>query len=120
MKTVAMPLIPGYVFVKTSLPCLRELLYFPGVVRIISCQGKPCEVRESEISLLEMIIAHGFPAEHSIKCCVGDKVRVVRGPLKGWEGKVSRTYGPNKVMFQFESIGQVISVEVGAGEVERV
>jgi transcription antitermination factor NusG len=120
LKTVVIPLLPGYLFIKTAIPDLRQVLYYPGVVRIISCQGKPCEVRTSDINLLEMIVTHGYPVEHSVKCCVGDQVRVIRGPLKGWEGKVSRSHGPNKVMFQFESIGQVISVEVGAGEVERV
>jgi transcription antitermination factor NusG len=120
IKTIAMPLLPSYVFVRAMASDLPKMLCFPGVVRFVSFNGKPSEVREKEINLLEAIIANGFPVENFQQCCVGDRVRIVRGPLMGWEGKVSRTQGSNKVMFQMESVGQVICVEVGSWELERL
>lgn len=121
LKTVVLPLLPGYIFIKSD-PCdLRRALYCPGVVRIVSFCGKPCEVREAEITLLEAIVQFGLPAFNTEPCCVGDRVRIVRGALKGWEGNVSRTHsGGNRVVFLMESIGQAVTVEVEVGEVERV
>lgn len=121
LKTVVIPLLPGYIFVKSYLSDLKRALYCPGVVRVLSFCGKPCQVREAEVTLLETIVQFGLPAFNSEPCCVGDRVRIVRGVLKGWEGHVSRTHSSsNRVVFLVESIGQAVSVEVGVGEVEKI
>ncbi|MGB4850302.1 MAG: UpxY family transcription antiterminator [Saprospiraceae bacterium] len=120
IKTVSVPLLPGYVFVKLDKQNIPKLFYYPGVVRLVSFESKPCEVREEEIRLLEQIIAHGFPVEHAVPCAVGDKVRIIRGPLQGWEGKVETKKGQSRIVFQIASILQCISVEVSLGDVERI
>jgi transcription antitermination factor NusG len=121
LKTVALPLLPGYIFVKSDPIDLKRALYCAGVVRVVSFCGKPCEVREEEMTFLEAIVQFGLPAFNTEPCCVGDRVRIVRGALKGWEGHVSRTQnGGNRVVFLVESIGQALSVELGVGEVERM
>lgn len=121
LKTVVLPLLPGYIFVKSAPVDLKRALYCPGVVRVVSFCGKPCEVRDAEITLLEAIVHFGLPAFNTEPCCIGDRVRIVRGALKGWEGNVSHTHSSgNRVVFLVESIGQALSVEVEVGEVERV
>ena len=120
LKTVILPLLPGYIFVRTTEFILPKLLWIPGTVRIVSFGGKPCEVQECDIRMMELIVTHGLPAANHESCCLGDFVRIARGPLKGWEGRVSRLNGSHKVLFEVESIGRVISVEVGMEEVEVV
>lgn len=122
LKTIQVPLLPSYVFVKGSAAEVRRVTWLDGVVRLVSFEGKPCVIREAEISLLNDIVLHGFKAQCSDAqdCKVGDLVRIVRGPMKGWEGRVQLRCGQARVVFQIESIRQVISVEVGVGDVERV
>jgi transcription antitermination factor NusG len=120
IKTVSAPLLPSYVFVKLERQHISEIFYYPGVVRIVSFGGKPCEVREEEILLLKQIMTHGYPVQQAARCAVGDSVRIVRGPLKGWEGVVETQKGQSRIVFQITSILQCISVEVSLGEVELI
>lgn len=120
LKTVTLPLLPGYIFVKSAINDLKKTLYCPGVVRVVSFCGKPCEVQESEIRLLETIVHYGLPVCNTEPCGIGDRVRIVRGALKGWEGNVCHTQGAHRVVFLVESIGQSVSVEVGIGDVEKL
>jgi transcriptional antiterminator RfaH len=120
LKSVQVPLLPGYVFIRTPRQLLSQVYYYPGVVRVVSSEGKPCAIRDTEIGLLEKIVRFGFQAQVTTNCEVGDAVRVVRGPLKGWEGRVESKRGASRVVFLLDGIGQAVCVEVRAGEVERV
>lgn len=120
IKTISVPLLPSYVFVKLPLNEMQQVFYYPGVVRLVSFEGKPCEIREEEIRLLEKIVTHGFTAENTAHVGVGDSVRIVRGPLKGWEGLVENKKGQSRIVFQIASIRQCISVEVGMEDVEKI
>ena len=80
IKTVSVPLLSSYVFVKLPAQNQQGVLSFPGVVRLVSFGGKPCGVREEEIDLLEKIITHGFPVERGLEVGMGETVRVIGGP----------------------------------------
>ena len=120
LKTIYTPLLRSYVFVKTSRDQIHNLYYFPGFVRFVSFEGKPCEIKEEEIALLEKIVVHGFQVETTEECVVGDDVRIVRGPLKGWTGRVLRKNGKSRIVFQFENLQQTICVEVKACNLEKI
>jgi transcription antitermination factor NusG len=117
IKSVAVPLFPSYVFVKARMQNPMQLHRYPGVVKIVSFEGKPCKIREEEIRLMERIIKSGFPVQQT-NVCTGDQVRIKRGPLQGWEGKVEDTRRHSRIVFQFASIRQCISVEVNMEDVE--
>ena len=120
IKTVQVPLLPSYVFVKACKVKFSEAYYLPGFVRFVSFEGKPCEIQEKEIRLLEKIVAHGFQVQQTTNCGIGDWVRIVRGPLKGWEGRVDSKKRQSRIVFQFDCIQQAISVEVGMEDVEKI
>ena len=120
IKTVSVPLLPSYVFVKLDRQSIPRLNYYPGVVRLVTFDRKPCEVREEEIQLLHQIITHGVHVQQAVNCAVGDKVRITQGPLKGWEGNVESVKGHSRIVFQIASILQCISVEVNMGDVELI
>jgi len=121
VKQISVPLFPGYVFVKHCAEGMQQVYYHPGVVRLVGFGGKPCEIREEEISLMERIVAHGLLAFNTPATCTkGDQVKVVRGPLKGWEGFVTHLKGQSRILFQISGILQGVSVEVDMGDVEVV
>ena len=120
LKTVIVPLLPSYVFVKINRTEFRDIYHYPGFVRFISNEGQPSTIREEEISLLDNIVKNGFKAQQVTPCRVGDKVRVIKGPLKDWEGCVERKAGQSRITFQFDGFQQAICVEVSARDVERI
>ncbi len=120
IKTVEVPLFPSDVFINAAKVQFPQIYLFPGFVRFISFEGKPCEIKEKEIHLIEKIITHGFPVQQTACCQVGDLVRIIRGPLKGWEGRVESKKGNSRIVFHFEGLQQAISVEVGMGDVEKI
>jgi transcription antitermination factor NusG len=119
-KIIQVPLLPGYVFVKLDSRECPMIMQYSGVVRVVCFEGKPCEVREEEIRLLETIVTHGYKAENVAHVGVGDWVRVLRGPLKGWEGRVESASRQSRIVFQFACIRQCLSVELSMGDVEKV
>ena len=120
LKTILMPLLPSYIFVKVPQKSLQQIYYYPGVVRLVSFEGKPCEIKEEEITLLEKIVQCGFNVQTTTRCGVGDLVKIVRGPLTGWEGKVERLRGQSRIVFQLECIQQALSVEMDMGDVQKL
>lgn len=118
LKTILMPLLPSYVFVKMPQKNLQQIYYYPGVVRLVSFEGKPCEIKEDEIGLLEKIVAGEFNVQCTTNCGVGDVVQIIRGPLAGWEGKIERLHGQSRVVFQFECIQQSLSVEINREDIQ--
>jgi transcriptional antiterminator RfaH len=121
LKTVVVPLLPSYVFVKMLKTRINYLYNYEGVVRLVSFEGRPCEIREEEIALLERIVTHGYHVQTTpLSCQRGDVVRIIRGPLKGWEGRVEGQRGNSRIVFQFTSLQQCLSVEVDLRDVEKV
>ena len=114
IKSVEVPLLPSYLFVKLHKNQNHLLYDFPGFVRFVCFEGKHCEIKEKEIRLLRNIERSGLNATVSFNNYrAGDLVRIIKGPLQGWEGRVDRTKGSN-VIFHLEGIRQSISVELCA------
>ncbi len=120
IKSVMVPLLPSYLFVKLPENKYHLVYCFPGFVRFVSFEGKCSEINESEIGLLKSIERYGLHAEtNKIGYNSGDLVKVVKGPLLGCEGKIDRTKG-SRVIFQLDSIHQCVSVELCSDFVERI
>lgn len=98
----------------------NHLMYCqPGFVRFVTFEGKCCEINEKEISLLRKIERYGMNVMTNINNFrAGDLVKIVKGPLTGWEGKIDCTKG-SRVIFHLEEIHQSISVELSSYFVER-
>jgi len=120
VKTVEIPLLPSYVFVRTIDSELSNLYYIPGFVRIVSFEGKPYKINEKDIELIKTIIVGGIPIEHTNRCTKGDRVKVVRGPLKDWEGYVQEIKRQSRITFYFDGIDQFLSVEIAMQDVEII
>lgn len=120
IKTVEVPLLPSYLFVKTTQSQFAQIYYHNGFVRFVTFERQPCVIKEKEIQLLERIIRNELPVQQSTHFGVGDSVRIIRGPLRGWEGRVACKKNKSRIVFVIGGIGQAISVEVMAGDVEVV
>jgi transcriptional antiterminator RfaH len=94
----ARPLFPAYLFVRCDLTSvgISALQWIPGLLRILSFNGRPAVVPERAIEFIhaglrEIEAAGGLP-NHPFK--PGDEVVVEEGPLAGLRGVFQGPIGP--------------------------
>jgi transcription antitermination factor NusG len=116
-KRLELPLFPGYVFVQMALRRRLDLLRLPGVVDLVSFQGKPAPVLNSEIETLRglnaAIAAHPYPYLQA-----GRKVRIRSGALAGLEGIFVRRRGQTRVVLSVSLIQRSVAIEIEDADVE--
>jgi transcription antitermination factor NusG len=83
MKTLAIPLFPGYLFCKFDIQDRLPILIVPGVLSIVGIGKAPATIPESQIASLQQVIASGMQCGPWPFVHVGQSVSVERGPLAG-------------------------------------
>ncbi len=123
-KQIEMPLIPSYLFVKTSPGKPEEyfnILNTPGVVRFITFEGNPVPIPDDQIGALMRLNSEGIDMECLEKAPErGSPVRVVRGPVKGLEGEVISVGKNNKLVLRIDSLDKCITLNISLALVEKI
>jgi transcription antitermination factor NusG len=117
---VQLPLFPSYVFVRMGLGDKLRVLQVPGLVQLVTFQGAPAALPDSEIEALRGALASGVLAQPYRYLNVGSKVEICRGPLQGLRGILLRHQGQFRVVLSVEMIMRSIVVEVDASDVVAV
>jgi len=117
-KEVELPLFPSYVFVQIDLSRKLSVLTAPGVVQIVSFDGKPAPVDESQIDALRRGLLGGNGVKSHPYLKVGKRVRMRSGPLAGVEGILVRRKDNFRLVLSIDLIMRSISVEVDEADVE--
>jgi transcription antitermination factor NusG len=115
-----LPLFPGYVFVRLALPDRLKVLQVPGVARLVGFNGQPAALPDREIEALRTSLAVQLRAEPHPYLTVGHRVRIERGPLEGVEGILIRKKNALRVVVSIHLIMRSTSVEVDAGDLQRI
>jgi transcription antitermination factor NusG len=110
-KIVEMPLFSSYIFVKVPKYKLYDVLQVYGIVRYIVFNGQPATVKESEIELIKKILSPKIEVE-VIDGAIeeGAVVKLTSGIFNGYNGKVVKLSGKNKVVIQIESINKSLLI----------
>jgi transcription antitermination factor NusG len=117
-KEIEFALFPGYVFVRIHEQARLRVLELPGVIRMVSFNGRLAALEEKEIESLRSGLENGVFAEPYPFLRVGRKVRVVRGPVAGLEGVLVRKKDRVRVVVSLLTIMQSIALEVDATDLE--
>lgn len=118
--TLSLPLFPGYLFVREEGERRLHVLSTPGVHMIVSHGPHLGIIPDCEIQNLQIAIAARREIEPHPFCRVGEKVRILRGPLRGLEGFLERQKSGCRVVVSVHMLAQAASVEVHVSEVEAV
>jgi transcription termination/antitermination protein NusG len=119
--TIEVPALPGYLFVECVLyPETRALIKrASGVLRLVETAGRPAVIPARQIESLRTALEHSFNAEGHPYLKVGDRVRVVRGPMVGAEGYLVRVAETrHRLVIAVDYVNQALSVEIDANCVE--
>jgi transcription antitermination factor NusG len=119
-KLVSRPLFRGYIFIKTSESEIYNIVKIYGVVRCVRCGDRFSIVPEKDIRCIEQMLALGQPiyAEHDL--AEGEHVRVIQGPLTGYQGLLIERKGKSRFGIVFDGIKQCACVDIDVAMLERV
>lgn len=107
-KKVSEPLLPSYLFIKTTEKKRAIALKDPSVLNYIFWLGKPAIVRESEIDTLKGIISKDKAQEFEIKPLnIGDKIDVNKGLIKS-KNAIIKTISNNYITAELKELGMKI------------
>lgn len=115
---ITCPLFPGYVFTRINVAKRVVVMSTPSVVRIVSFNGMPTPIPDSEIDAVRQCLAGGNVVPHPF-LEVGERVRVRGGLFEGVEGIVIRHKNQCKLVVSLGLIGQSLALEISVEQLEK-
>ena len=119
-KEVELALFPSYVFVRIDPGKKLPVLQVPSVVSIVTFNGELAVLPEAEINALRNGLENHLCAEPCPYLKVGKRVRVVRGPMAGAEGILSRKKDRYRFVISVDVLMRSVALEVDASDLELV
>lgn len=118
-KKIDWPLFPGYCFARFDPDDALPVLKVPGVVSIVSFEGKLAPIPDYELESIRLLVGSELQFDPCPLIHEGMMVEVVQGPLKGVVGRLLRKDARHaRLVLSVDLIGQAVSVEVDAASVK--
>ena len=107
-KKVSEPLLPSYLFIKTTEKKRPIPLKDPSVLNYIFWLGKPAIIRDIEIDTLKGIISKDKVQEFEVrKLKVGDEIDIIKGQIKG-KNATMKSISNNYIKAELKELGMTI------------
>ena len=121
-KKILVPMIPGYVFVRSQLEAEEyyHIIQTIGVVRMVALKGKPIPANDEEISSLMILHGTDRTVQNRSYMAKGNQVMIMEGPLKGLIGIYLRHKAKDKVVVSLELLHRSLEVEIEDWALEKV
>ena len=113
------PLFAGYLFVKISRTERVRVLELPGVHSLVGNGREPVALPSEEIESLREGIGK-LEMEPCPYLNIGEKARIIRGPLQGMTGIIARKKKGLRLVLSLDAIMKSISVEIDERDLEAV
>jgi len=118
VKKIELPLFPNYIFVRNQQCNASRAIQTRGILRFVSFDGRPATISEENIAIIKKLESEELEVEPNL--VEGAAVRIIRGPLAGFQGKLFSKKGRSRFGVHIDSIGQSLSLEVPAQYLERM
>jgi len=113
VKTLDLPLFPGYLFCRLDVrDRLLPVLTTPGVVRILGAGKTPIPIADEEIAAINTILSSGLPMQPWPFLSVGSRVYIERGPLAGVEGIIVNMEKTFRLVVSVTLLQRSVAVEI--------
>jgi transcription antitermination factor NusG len=112
IKTVDVPLFPGYLFCEFDPSNRMPIDLIPGVNGIVGFGNKLAEVDRAEISAIRSVLAAGLEVAPWPRLEVGRKVEIYQGPLRGLVGVVVGDKNNHRLILSVTLLNRSVSVEM--------
>ena len=112
VRTVEMPLFPGYIFSRFEPARRIEVEGAAGVVSIVRFGNRECPVDDDEIEAVRAVLRSGAEVFGSPYFGIGTRVRVRFGPLAGAQGVLVRVKNRHRLVVSVGLLQRSVAVEV--------
>jgi len=113
VKTVELPLISCYVFVKITKQKYVPVLETEYVHRFVKFSKNLISIPEKEMELMRLIVGEKLAIKaEPMKWETGERVEVMGGPLTGLRGKLVRRNNKREFLIELENIGYAFQLGV--------
>jgi transcription antitermination factor NusG len=112
VKSVELPLFPGYIFCRLNPAHRFPLLTIPGVLHLVGIGKIPVPVENAEIAALQSAVRSGLSAEPWSFLEVGQRVRLEDGPLAGLEGILIEAHQEQRIVISVTLLQRSVAVAI--------
>ena len=120
VKTITLPLFPGYVFCRFPSERRLPVLSTAGVRGAICFGGQLAALEDADVARVHKLAESGLQVEPLEGIRTGMRVRILDGPLQGVEGVLSQMQGTTRVVVNVELLNRSVAVQVDAGVIATV
>lgn len=116
-------LLPMYLFVRVTREEQRQVLEHPSVLRYLCLKGehKPAVIPDDQMEQFRFMLDYSEEAVQMLpeEIQAGQKVRVIKGSLKGLEGEFIEFEGKYRIVLKIDYLGSA-SVSMPPGYIEVI
>lgn len=119
-KTIFEPLFTSYVFVHADETDHLPVKQTEGILNFVYWLGKPAVIKNDEIDAIRNFLSENQHIRlEKIDVNVNDKVKIIDGPFKRWEGDVTEIR-PKSVKVLLPSLGYALVAEIPKSRIEVI
>lgn len=120
IRTMDLPLFPGYVFCRIPLDERNRVVTTEGVVGLVGAGRQPIAVSDSEIEAIRTIVQSQAPTEPWPFLKIGQTVRINHGSMTGVEGILIKVKNSWRLVVSVTVLERSVAVEIDAAYVTPV
>ncbi len=120
IKSVELPLFPGYVFTRFTPAARIPILKTPSVISIVGIGAIPTPIDECEIAAIQRAVASGIGLSPHPFLQVGQRVRLNGGSLDGLEGLIADVRKRDHLILSVTLLHRSVAVEIDSAWVTPI
>lgn len=119
-KYIETPLFPSYIFVLATRNDIFSINKVYGICCCVTYAGVPALISDNDIEALKIMQKMNAVVVDSATLLVGDKIRVIDGPLCGYNGVLVQIKGVNKFGINISCVNLAAIVDLNISEIEKL
>jgi transcription antitermination factor NusG len=112
VKSLELPLFPGYVFCRLNPRYRLQLLTIPGALHFVGIGNAPIPIDDREIASIQTAVRSGLSMEPCAFLEAGQRVRLDDGPLAGVEGIFVGTSKQQRIVVSLTLLKRSVAVVI--------
>jgi transcription antitermination factor NusG len=120
VKSIELPLFPGYVFCQFDIHARFPIVTAPGVNFVVGTGRVPEAIQDHEIESIRSVISSGLHYEPYPYLTVGQLVLVEQGALTGLAGLITDLKNGSRLIISINLLKRSVSTEIDRGWVKPI
>jgi transcription antitermination factor NusG len=117
VKTLEIPLFPGYLFCRFDPSYRQPIVTIPGVLGIVSAGRSLLEVDASELRGIQVAVNTRRPISPVDYLVAGQRVQITSGPLRGLDGTLEQIRSRSRLLLSVTMLNRSVAVELDEADI---